>query len=370
MHRYAGVLVALLSLSLIGAGPRQKKPDSPARLAAVKRATELHDRLATGKVSGFVVSVRRASASEAKARAISEPAAGPMAMDTSSLRGGSRGNTWRVVADRGDVVQVESLATSEPDHCSRGSADDPVEIRAFLRKADLVPLLSEELTEAFGDGTSVSFALGATVGAPILPKRGGWAVSAEGFVREMKIAPRQLALSYRAPKPFSFARKRNDWGRTLGRAGLDGDLSPPAFREVRRSRVLYLDGAAVVRGSDLSDDLREVQTSGPAPQGSPADEVLELASPCLRLKVVGSSATGDARGGAAGLGGLGGRRKVYSIPRDTPVLYPDGTVAGKLTADMRWTDPSERSGRLCAALRVAVDSQLCVSAGSAKEVSR
>ncbi|MBL9022658.1 MAG: hypothetical protein JNL21_10690 [Myxococcales bacterium] len=368
MRRHAQVVVALLALSLVAAAPRKKKADSPARLAAGKRATELQDRLVGTKLTGFVVTGRRASSSEAAARALTEPPASAVAVDTSSLRGGARGSTWRVVADRADLVQVESVPSSAPGHCSSGAAADPVEVRAFVRKVDLIPLLSEELTETYRDGTSITFAPGALVGAPILPKRGGWAVSAEGIVREMKVAPKQLALSYRAPKPFSFSRKRNDWGRSMSPSTLDGAWAPPSYREVRRSSVLYLDGAAVLRGSSLSSDLHEVQASTAAPEGAPHAELLELASSCVRLKVLGESAAGDNRSG--GLAALGGRQKVYAIPKGTTLLYPDGSVAGRLTADMNWTNPSEESAKLCTHLRVDVDSPLCVSASSAKETSR
>jgi hypothetical protein len=354
--------VALAALLQLGAVPAKKKPDSPARQAATKRAAELGASLAKQKVAGFVVLGRNAFSSKETARSSKDPGAGALAIDTSSARGGRGATVWKVVSDQGDLVEVRSLPATTPGHCHGGGAADPVEVRAFARKTDLLPVLAAEQTERYQDGTVISFAPGSLVGAPVLPRRGGWAVSAAGLTFELKVPAGALTLSYAAPKTFSFKRERHNY-----KMGFDGRYEPPSFREASHPDVLYLNGAAFARGHQLSDGLREIQSSEAGAREG--EELLELASDCVRLKVVGKSAAGDLRGGAAGIGGLGGRQRPtrYRIAKGTALTYPDGSAAGATLADIVEENPSRAGTRLCFSFRVEVDSPLCVAAATTKE---
>lgn len=351
-------LIVALAFSL-GAAPPKKKPESKVRQAATKRAAELVSTLSKQKVSGFVALGRSAFPSKETALASKEPGAGALAVDTSSLRGGRGGTLWKVVADHGDVVDLQSLPSST-GHCHGPSAGDPIEIRAVARKIDLVPMLATEQSERLKDGTTISFAPGAAVGAPIFPRRGGWAVYAGGINFELKVHEKAITLGYAAPKTFTFQRRRNGGG-----LGVDGKWEPPSFRQMSEAAVFYLDGAAALRGSDLPEDLQEVQASEAGPRAG--QELLELASACVRLKVLGTSEDGDNRSG--GVGGLGGRNRptFYRIPKGTALTYPDGSAAGKTLEEMRRQGPSTDKGRLCFRFNVAIEGPLCALASVVEE---
>lgn len=356
--RHRAAVIALL-LACLGAAPPEKKAESKVRSAATKRAQSLVSSLAKHRVSGFVVAGRRAFSSKEAARASKAAAAGGVAIDASSALGDHGGTSWKVISDQGDVVEVRSIVESE-QYCHRASALDPVEARAFVRKIDLRPVLVTEQSERFRDGSAISFAPGAALGAPIFARRGGWAVYAEGVTFELKAPDRAIALSYALPKPFSVTKKR-----FTTKTGPDGEAIEEPWRRVVPRSVLYLDGQAALRADRLPEDMIEAQTSEGASR--PQEELLGLASKCVKLKVVGTTEDGTESGG---LGVSGARTRWTSrhrIPKGTPLTYPDGSPAGTTLEEVFAGAPTQDKDRLCFELAVAVDSRLCASSSAVIE---
>ncbi len=128
--------------------------------------------------------------------------------------------------------------------------------------------------------------------------------------------------------------------------------------------MVYLNDAAFATRRQLDDDLSEVQSS--VAKGN--EELLELASPCLKLTLLGHKVEDYLRGG--GTGSIGGvsRPKRYDIAKGTEARYADGGVAGRALSDLYVEgEGREQGGRRCYALDVGVDSQLCFDASSLKE---
>jgi hypothetical protein len=356
------LLVVALAVCL-GAAPPKKKTWSKARIAATKRAAELTASLAKQKVSGFVVAGRPAFPSKETARASKVAPTGGVAIDASSVFGGAHGNLWKVISDQGDVVEVQSIHGGERGDCQLPSANAPIEARAFVRRIDLRPVLVTEVSQRFSDGTAISFAPGAALGAPILARRSGWAVHADRLTFELKVPDEAIALSFAAPKPFSFATKR-----LSGKPGPDGRWSEEPWRQVVPASVLYLDGRAALRADMLSDDMNEVQTT----EGSsrPQEELLGLVSKCVRLKVIGNSEDGEDNGSSGSSGRLEAPsgRFTHRIPKDTALTYPDGSPAGRTLDDVFGWEPTLDNGRVCLGLAIAIESRFCAPASAAIEV--
>lgn len=362
---FALLTVALLLVSQLTAAA-DDPPKTPAQLAAEKRRAELSKRVEGAKLSGFVVLRSEAYPTQKDALASDAPSQG-LSIADATRRSGGAGWAWKVVSDDGPTALVESLPGNRygdgraSGHCSDGAASDPFRVRAHVRRSDLQAVLVERVKEDFADGTGFELEVGVAVDVPLLPLRGGLGVSAEGLHFEAKVPLKAVGLSYPAPATFPVKRKRNEL--TLGSIGIMGEAAPapPKYSAVAEHLPIYLNDEAFATTRQLSADLREVQSS--VARGD--EELLELAGPCLRLRVLGKSSTG---GGGSGAAGLGGREKIYLLSKGAAAHYPDGTRAGESTGVMRLTgEGAEINGRRCYKVSVGVRAKLCFDPSSLKE---
>jgi hypothetical protein len=75
--------------------------------------------------------------------------------------------------------------------------DDLARVRLFVRRADLAPVLAKPFTKSFGDGTSITLA----VGTPVLATDAGtYVVSLHGDELEVDVPPASVGFAYATAK--------------------------------------------------------------------------------------------------------------------------------------------------------------------------
>lgn len=176
---------------------------------------KVHQDLVGHKVDGYVLIHESAlEYSSAKvARMDSQPARGVVQLDTTRLDYHSpprpaddRYYHWgsplifrQVLADHGDVVEVQNTDQELPEAVGHGGkgADYRYEIRTFLRKCDLVPVIKSPFRKTFADGTSLTLFPGVAVGVPLNGRRDQRAVSVQQLHFAWAVPDERLALSYR-----------------------------------------------------------------------------------------------------------------------------------------------------------------------------
>lgn len=183
-------------------------PSEPTTDAPLHTLAELHDALAAAPVSGFVRLERGAVGytDEASARADDAPGWSERAAEmrrreqageVSWLESAGR---YKVVADKGDVVEVEGpLGSKAQGRCRAGDfqravARLPVRVHAFVRRRDLLPLLTRPVAIEYPDGTAFAAAPGMLVDASDLASAHGGEIR---FV-EMPLADLPAAVPFEA----------------------------------------------------------------------------------------------------------------------------------------------------------------------------
>ncbi len=205
--RFFMVLVMLLATA--GAGPAQQ---TEANIDLHK----LHPQLQKAAVDGYVLIHETAIeySSAERARNGTWPTRGVVKFDTTRLDYHSkpmpqwdRYYHWgsplifrRVLADHGDVVEVQNTDQELPEAVGHGGkgADYRYEMRTFVRKCDLVPVVARPYTRSFADGTSITLHPGSAVGIPLNGAGTQRAVSVQQLHFAFEVPDEYLALSYQA----------------------------------------------------------------------------------------------------------------------------------------------------------------------------
>lgn len=105
-----------------------------------------------------------------------------------------------VVADHGDVVEVNTTLGFLRESLGHGGkgADYLYELRTFIRKIDLVPVLKRPLMYSYDDGTSIKLFPGTAVGLPWNGDETQRAVSVHHLHFDLPVPDDYLALSFTA----------------------------------------------------------------------------------------------------------------------------------------------------------------------------
>lgn len=250
---------------------------------------------------------------------------------------GMWGVVRRVLTDHGDVVEVINDAPEDdPAHCYqwRHGADYRVELRTFVRKADLVPVLARQVEEVFNDGTRVVLAEGVTVALPTRPRRGGLATSGDYMHVEGCVPEDAVALSYEPGE-------RNGTHRVVA----------SAERMLRDDALLLIGGRRFARAARLkSRDLVRVA----AAHDADGYVLVELSGACVSL-VARVDPTDlvppfDLQRPRPVLTPRRHARpyRSYTVPVTEPVLWPDGRAAGRLLMPLRYeSSAAPVGGRVC-----------------------
>ena len=118
----------------------------------------------------------------------------------SHLLWGSPVMSREVVTDHGDVVEVKATTGYLPVNLGHGGkpAGYLYDLRTFLRKIDLVPVLTRPLIYRYDDGTSITLFPGTAVGLPWSGDETQRAVSVEHLHFDLPVPDDYLALSFTA----------------------------------------------------------------------------------------------------------------------------------------------------------------------------
>lgn len=219
-----------------------------------------------------------------------------------------------VVADHGDVVEVKgsSISPSPLGHGGKG-ADYLYELRTFLRKIDLVPVLKRPLVYRYVDGTSIKLFPGTAVGLPWSGDETQRAVSVEHLHFELPVPDDYLALSF-TPK------LRDD---------RHADAKPMLADGVR----LVLNGESWASSSEIRD--KELRTPIHHSTAGASRIFVALASTGIELKLIaeteGLVAEYKPQVEGARLTPIYDTppRWFYRIPAGTGVYWSDGRRAGR-----------------------------------------
>ncbi len=179
-----------------------------------ERLSESIKRLVVQPVDGYVLTTRSALeySSAEKARQDTSPPHSIAKFDTEKVHlhlplsvkndqlynWGSPLICRKVIADLGDVVEVNTLDDEEPEKLGHGGlgADYMFNLKTFVRKVDLVPVLAFPFKVEFEDMTYIEFDPGVAVGIPWNSDETKRAVSVQQMHFEFSIPDSHLALSY------------------------------------------------------------------------------------------------------------------------------------------------------------------------------
>lgn len=257
-----------------------------------------------------------------------------------------RGLLLEVMADHGDVVEVKTPA-SVSGHCGRPImplAFHRFALRGFVRKRDLMLVVTDVAEVTFRDGTGAAVAEGVVVGQPEVPLHGEPAVAADGFAAELPIPLDKIGFGYE-PDALVAPSRSDDW-------------RLPAVTVSFRGRPWWRTTEYYHRGFEEAGETED-------------GTVLHLGGRCMSVWVLSPEplvAVGRGGGGAAGIGMLGRGRaepetkivqRSYAV-KGAEVRWADGTAAGEVRVRYRVHDGA-LSGTHCVSFDdVKLDQQLCL----------
>lgn len=236
-----------------------------------------------------------------------------------------------VVADHGDVIEVTTAPSKAPDCIER--ADEPLAVRAFVRRDELLARVAIESVVPFADGTGYVI----DRGAPVVVSRHGprWY---SPMLRSAEVTlPAELSYALAtpyAPAPALPGGTRADV--SIGRsATLQG--KDVATYAARRERVVSV-------GDSLAAEFRE---------------------PCTTVRAIVEEARS-----IGGAGGVPRSRFMYSIRVGAAVTWldgsPAGTTTGVVTYDFSQVVEQPDATRWCAAMYL-LETPLCYASGDVKK---
>ncbi len=242
-------------------------------------------------------------------------------LDHHTPQGGGSYYSWgspvilrEVVADHGEVVEVNdsSISPSPLGHGGKG-ADYLYELRTFLRKIDLVPVLKRPLMYRYDDGTSIKLFPGTAVGLPWSGDESQRAVSVNHLHFDLPVPDDYLALSFTP----------------MLRDDLHADAMPMLADGVR----LVLNGASWASSSEIRD--KQLRTPVVHSTDGEARSFVTLASNGIELKLIAETdrlvPEYEPQVEGATLTPIYDTppRWFYRIPAGTTVYWADGRRAGR-----------------------------------------
>jgi hypothetical protein len=294
-----------------------------------KNLSDLTSALLSEKVSGYVLianaaleysSAQKALADASVSKSIVEFDTERLDHHTPASFGGERFHHWgsplvcrAVIKDHGDVVEVSTLDSDgdpeRPGHGIRG-ADYIYELKTFVRKADLVPVLGSTYQNLFEDNTMIRLDPGVAVGIPWGADLTQRAISVQQLHFAFSIPDSLLALSY---QPKMKVLQQTDEKLML-----------------KADAVLLLNGNKLCRVSEIRDTkLRTPNTY----QKSGSYSMVELSNLGIHLTLLTDGILVNPYVPKIDRPVLTKRydippRWYYSIQEGTPVFWEDGKSAG------------------------------------------
>jgi len=293
----------------------------------------------------------------------------------------------KVVADRGKVVQVTTIAA--PDCVP--SPTQSYELTVFVPRGALVPRTTEPIAKQLDDGTA--FAIDR--GAPVRVTSAG-AAWFDALLDQTSATPPER-LAYSLTRPYAPAivpgtigdrlvcdgapMTKTEWTQRRDEQALrDAAKTQAALKKVADARAQAKPGK-----SDAVDGLMDLVVNDGATLKSAPDQlpyckvaldgratdkvfragdafVAELPATCGRVRVTVDGAKVRAPEGEVAAKGAVKKQKAW-IPKAGPVFWPDGTKAGRYTGKgERFTRVTEREKLICVDVR-GIASEVCHRTG-------
>jgi hypothetical protein len=226
---------------------------------------------------------------------------------------------YRFVAEHGDFVELESLGDGEDAHCTWSGSFEGVRVRFFVRRADLVALVTRAFDASWPNGTAISL----LPGVPLEATGGGaYSVGANGFRFPLALPGDTVGITYQVA------------------AHVPEAVQP---RYVQRDAPMrFGDGLVPI-------EIQNANTYVYREAKHEAGLLVELRSRCARLTVlVAPSAihTGDPPE-AIGLEPAPPRQLQpdrWRAPAGTTLYWPDGSAAGSVVAALTLSGEGDMVG--------------------------
>ena len=389
------------------AGPAAPAAAAPAPKMSESHATYEHDDDAAALRPARTYDLPAAtSAALARERVRGQVlVAGPLFPTAAAARGlvstiddGLTPMAMRVVADKGKVVQVTTLAGAD---CVEGFGQH-YELSVFVPRTSLVPRTTAEITKTFDDGTAYAI----DRGAPVRVTSAGMAWF-DPVLDQTAAAPPER-LTYNLAKPYAATPVPAAPGERLVCDGSPMTAAQwTARKQLQQARDATRNNAAARRvaearaanraqaSSDAVDGLVDLALNDSTPKAdrtelpycgvaaNPARSKLggtafawtaqrgtdhvyatdrsylaDVGATCGRVRVA-IDVTSVGRVTAAAVGGVrAGKQRVW-VPKPGPVFWPDGTKAGKyLGGNDRFTRVTEHDALICVDVR-GVAEEVC-----------
>lgn len=225
----------------------------------------------------------------------------------------------QIVADAGDRVEVRTIAGRSDLHCDSddGGALGHYDLRAFVRKRDLVPVLAKSYAVGYADGTGVTVSAGEVV----RPVEDGWMVDS-GIELPVDLQDDDVALSFLRVSPQTTRGRDTGW--------------------IEETATIRLDGHRLAEGRDAASFA--LVSRNDANDGA----LVQLTNRCISMRVLVPK-NAVRQGGGSGTGMLGSRsRREWTIRAEARAYWKDGRDAGRTTRTRTTTDePQTIDGRQC-----------------------
>jgi hypothetical protein len=210
----------------------------------------------------------------------------------------------KVIGTAGELVEVELLKTSD---CAwvRASTGALSNVRLFIRRVELAPVLARPFTATFKNGSRIALAAGVAVG----PTIDGYRISIRGTEMSVPIPRAAIAYSYQPPK-----------------------LKPQRDDEAKER--FFIDGPAHLGDSEL---VTKLSTAKITKRG---DSVLfPLSAPCIDAVLVApkEAVSSNTLGfGTSGPGVVAGKpsQEHWYIAKGTALLSPAGRAVAHAAEDI------------------------------------
>ncbi len=231
----------------------------------------------------------------------------------------------RIVTEAGDRVEFRTLGGRDELHCDAAGHDDELrdyELRAFVRKRDLVPVLPKSYSVGYADGTGVTVSAGSVV-RPVAANE--WVVD-RGVELPVELELDDVALSYARVKPQTTRGHDTGW--------------------IAESATVRLDGHRLAQGSELAGFALVSRND------SNTGALVQLTNRCVSMRVLVPPDAVRA-GGGGGMGTIGNRSQhTWTIRADAKAYWQDGHEAGRTVRARTTTDrPLIADGRMCFTVR-------------------
>ena len=237
--------------------------------------------------------------------------------DSSKYNWGSPLIFREVIADHGEIVEVSTTDVEVIESMGHGGlgADYMYEVITFIRKKDLVPVLSKTVQKIFDDKTQITLYPGVAVGIPWDSDLRQRAISIQQMHFECSLPDSLLALSYN-PDLLELEEIEEEWMLNERDTLILGGKALCPVTDIRSTRLR----TPVTHSTENGYQMVTLRENGLELTVKTHANLVENYVPNIHLPLL-SSRYHDFP------------RWYYSVKEGTPIYWEDGRLAGKVRQD-------------------------------------